>query len=159
MKKVLVSITIAFLIAFSFVAKASAIFFPPSEHYVIAQYLADFQYSDGGWQVDDDIYVSASKSSQKYIITIQQAISKDKEGFPAFKRIDSVEVPINDPDYIARGRFACYRRSVGFPDKPIVALLHQSRPVKAWIVKDQKFKSISAKNVVCQTEDDHDHGD
>jgi IS4 transposase len=78
-----------------------------------------------------------------------------KDQLPIIRTLDSAVIPIKDMDYVARGRFVCFRKEVGFMDKVIVVLLHRNNPEKAWIVKDRRLQTIPIRSVVCETEDHH----
>ncbi len=149
---VIIAITIAFLSAFTF--QANAFVFPVDDHTLIASYLADYSYDDGGWEIEDKLYIGASKTTKQYTISLDE-ITGYKDQLPIFRSLDSAVIPIKDSDYIARGRFVCFRKEVGFMDKVIVVLLHQNIPEKAWIVKNRKLQPIPVRSVVCETEEHH----
>ncbi len=143
-------IVIAFLSALSL--NANAFVLPVNEHTLIASYLADYSYDDGGWLIDDNLTILASKSTKQYTISLDEVTGYEGQ-LPIYKHLDSAVIPIKDSDYIARGRFVCFRKEVGFMDKVIVVLLHRNIPEKAWIVKNRKLQPIPIRSVVCETEE------
>lgn len=131
MKLLLVSLLIAFLA-----------FCPP----VNAQYLDNYLAPDGGWLVkpESDLVVSAFKSAHRYSIQLEKGIGKDS------RIVDTVNIPIDSSDFMARGRFVCYRTEKGFPDFPVVVLLKGETLHKAWIAKENRLKEISVKKITCE---------
>jgi hypothetical protein len=154
-KTILTTFSILLIFLLSFVVTANAFNYPNQDRLLIASYLEDFDYSDGGWAIEGNIYIGALKSSKKYTISVEELKGHNSNGLPLFKKYDSVIIPIKDDDYRARGKFVCYRKSKGFMDNPVVVLLHKNKPFMAWIVRDKKLRPIPVKTVECETEENH----
>jgi hypothetical protein len=114
----------------------------------------DLAVYDGGWAIDDALSISASKNSKTYWITLEKLEGHYESGMPITTRIKTLSVPITGKnEYIARGRFVCFRKSKGFPDRPIVVLLKRNQPINAWIVSGKDFVKINVSAVTCETEE------
>lgn len=111
-----------------------------------AQYLDNYLAPDGGWLIkpEGDLVVSAFKSAHRYLIQLEQGIGKDSQ------IVDSVNVPIDSSEFMARGRFVCYRDEKGFPDFPVVVLLKGETLRKAWVAEENQLKEVSVKKITCE---------
>jgi hypothetical protein len=159
MKGLFVISLLILTLSLSFVLPSHAFGFQKSSHNLIASYLDDYPEPAGGWEVTEDLYIDTFKSSKTYTISLDRATSRPQKGIPTFKRVDVVEIPIKSDDYSVRGRFVCWRKSIGFPDNSLVVLLRKFTPEKAWLVKDSKLKPISHKNVLCDFGEERGHGE
>ncbi|MGL5719813.1 MAG: hypothetical protein ACRCYP_03350 [Alphaproteobacteria bacterium] len=111
--------------------------------------IPDLNSYRGAWSVNEKYDIWVFRNSKKYAIDLYDHKTR--------ARLDSVtpSVPIGHDDVL--GRFDCYRKSVGIPDLNIAVLTVDNVPSKAWAVRDGKFMTVNAKNVVCEPPDGHNH--
>jgi hypothetical protein len=153
MKRIFIALFSGVLTVLLLIGTVKAFTFPiHDEHVLVSQLLSEITYDQGSWNVWDDLHVFASSSSKFFILELKKSLGR-KDNIPLFKTIDTLKIPISDSEYIARGRYECYRKEVGLQDKYIVVLLHKYKPQKVWLVKNNKFHPISTRSVICHVDE------